>query len=76
MHRKRKSPTLLQKIFFKKIEDEGVTITFEPGWTTTPPLLRVSGDLGKILPRGGTARSSDISGRSPLPLPEGSWSWL
>ena len=49
MRRKRKNPTLFNEIFYKKIEDEGATITFEPGWMTSPPVLRVTGDLKKVL---------------------------
>jgi anti-anti-sigma factor len=49
MRKKRKNPTLFNEIFYKKIEDEGVTITFEPGWMTSPPVLRVTGDLKNIL---------------------------
>ena len=35
--KKRKNPTLFNEIFYKKIEEEGVTLTIEPGWMTTPP---------------------------------------
>jgi anti-anti-sigma factor len=47
--KKRKNPTLFNEIFYKKIEGEGVTLTIEPGWMTSPPALRVTGDLHKIL---------------------------
>ncbi|MGA2698622.1 MAG: STAS domain-containing protein [Methanoregula sp.] len=47
--KKRKNPTLFNEIFYKKIEEEGVTLTIEPGWMTSPPALRVTGDLHKIL---------------------------
>jgi anti-anti-sigma factor len=46
---KRKNPTLFNEIFYKKIMGEGVTLTVEPGWLTTPPVLRVLGDLNKVL---------------------------
>ena len=47
--KKRKNPTLFNEIFYKKIEGEGVSLTIEPGWMTSPPVLRVIGDLNKIL---------------------------
>ena len=47
--KKRRDPTLFNDIFYKKIFGEGVTLTIEPGWMTTPPVLRVLGDLKKIL---------------------------
>ena len=47
--KKRKNPTLFNEIFYKKIEAEGVTLTIDPGWMTSPPVLRVTGDLHKIL---------------------------
>lgn len=47
--KKRRDPTLFNDIFYKKIVGEGVTLTIEPGWMTTPPVLRVLGDLNKIL---------------------------
>lgn len=46
---KRKNPTLFNEIFYKKIMGEGVQLTIEPGWLTTPPVLRVLGDLNKVL---------------------------
>ena len=46
---KRKNPTLFNEIFYKKIMGEGVTLTVEPGWMTAPPVLRVFGDLNKVL---------------------------
>jgi anti-anti-sigma factor len=49
MAKKRKDPTLFSDIFYKKIFGEGVTLTIEPGWMTTPPVIRVLGDLKKIL---------------------------
>ncbi|MDD1702894.1 MAG: STAS domain-containing protein [Methanoregula sp.] len=49
MCRKRKNPTLFNEIFYKKIEEQGITITIEPGWVTTPPTLRITGDLNKVL---------------------------
>ena len=49
MKKKRKNPTLFNEIFYKKIEEEGVTLTIEPGWMTAPPVLRVTGDLTKVL---------------------------
>jgi anti-anti-sigma factor len=49
IRKKRKNPTLFNEIFYKKIEEEGVTLTIEPGWMTSPPALRVTGDLHKIL---------------------------
>ena len=39
MRKKRKNPTLFNEIFYKKIEEEGVTLTIEPGWMTHPPAL-------------------------------------
>jgi len=47
--KKRKDPTLFNDLFYKKIFGEGVTLTIEPGWMTTPPVIRVLGDLNKIL---------------------------
>jgi len=47
--KKRKNPTLFNELFYKKILGEGVQLTIEPGWLTTPPVLRVVGDLNKIL---------------------------
>lgn len=49
MRKKRKDPTLFNEIFYKKIEAEGVSLTIEPGWMTAPPVLRVTGDLNKLL---------------------------
>lgn len=49
IRKKRKNPTLFNEIFYKKIEDGGVTLTIEPGWMTSPPALRVTGDLVKLL---------------------------
>jgi anti-anti-sigma factor len=46
---KRKNPTLFNELFYKKIEAEGIKLTVESGWMTTPPVLRVLGDLNKIL---------------------------
>lgn len=47
--RKRKNPTLFNEIFYKKIIDEGLQLTIEPGWKTRPPVLRVLGDLDKVI---------------------------
>jgi anti-anti-sigma factor len=47
--KKRKNPSLFNEIFYKKIVGEGVNLTIEPGWMTTPPVLRVLGDLEKVL---------------------------
>ena len=49
MRKKRKNPTLFNEIFYKKIEEGGVSLTIEPGWMTSPPTLRVTGDLSKVL---------------------------
>ncbi|MDP3564497.1 MAG: STAS domain-containing protein [Methanoregula sp.] len=46
---KRKNPSLFNEIFYKKIMGEGVQLTIEPGWMTAPPVLRVLGDLNKVL---------------------------
>jgi anti-anti-sigma factor len=46
---KRKNPSLFNEIFCKKIMGEGVQLTIEPGWMTAPPVLRVLGDLNKVL---------------------------
>ena len=47
--KKRKNPTLFNEIFYKKIVDGGVQLTIEPGWKTKPPVLRVLGDLDKVI---------------------------
>lgn len=47
--KKKKDPSLFNEIFYKKIIDEGVRLTIEPGWMTTPPVLKVLGDLDKVL---------------------------
>jgi anti-anti-sigma factor len=47
--RKRKNPSLFNEIFYKKIVGDGVRLTIEPGWMTTPPALRVTGDLNNVL---------------------------
>lgn len=47
--KKRKNPSLFNEIFYKKIVEEGVKLTIEPGWLTAPPALRVVGDLNKVL---------------------------
>jgi anti-anti-sigma factor len=47
--KKRKNPTLFNEIFYKKIIDGGVQLTIEPGWKTKPPVLRVLGDLDKVI---------------------------
>jgi anti-anti-sigma factor len=46
---KRKNPTLFNEIFYKKIMGEGVQLTIEPGLKETTPVLRVLGDLNKVL---------------------------
>lgn len=45
----RKSLTLFNELFYKKILGEGVTLIIEPGWLTTPPVLHVLGNLDKVL---------------------------
>ena len=47
--KKQKNPSLFNEIFHKKIMGEGVKLTIEPGWMTQPPVLRVLGDLDKVL---------------------------
>lgn len=47
--KKRKNPTLFNEIFSKKIIDEGLQLTIEPGLKTKPPVLRVLGDLDKVI---------------------------
>lgn len=47
--KKRKNPSLFNELFYKKIIDEGVKLTIEPGWMTTPPSLRVLGSLENVL---------------------------
>jgi anti-anti-sigma factor len=47
--KKRKNPSLFNEIFYKKIVDEGLKLTIEPGWMTQPPALRVLGELEKVL---------------------------
>lgn len=47
--KKGKNPTLFGEIYYKKIIEDGVQLTIEPGWMTSPPVLRVSGDLDKVL---------------------------
>jgi anti-anti-sigma factor len=47
--KKRKNPTLFNEIFYKKITGDGVQLTIEPGWKTKPPVLRVLGDLDKVI---------------------------
>jgi anti-anti-sigma factor len=47
--KKRKNPTLFNEIFYKKIIEDGVQLTIEPGWKTKPPVLRVLGDLNKVI---------------------------
>jgi hypothetical protein len=46
---KRKNPSLFNEIFSKKIVGDGVKLTLEPGWMTTPPVLRVLGDVENVL---------------------------
>lgn len=47
--RKRKNPSLFNEIFHKKIIEKGVTMTIEPGAAGKTPVLRVTGDLSKVL---------------------------
>jgi anti-anti-sigma factor len=47
--KKGKNPTLFGEIFYKKIIEDGVQLTIEPGWMTSPPVLRVLGDLDKVI---------------------------
>ena len=47
--KKRRDSTLFAEIFHKKIEEGGISLTIEPGWMTSPPVLRVIGTLDKIL---------------------------
>jgi anti-anti-sigma factor len=56
--KKRKNPTLFGEIFYKKIIEDGVQLTIEPGWMTSPPALRVLGDLDKVIHA--TITESDI----------------
>jgi len=49
IRKKRRNPTLFNEIFYKKIEEEGISLTIEPGWMTSPPVLRITGDLSKVL---------------------------
>lgn len=49
LNKKRKNPSLFNEIFYKKILEDGVGLTIEPGWMTKAPVLRVTGDLGKVL---------------------------
>lgn len=50
--KKQKNPSLFGEVFYKKIIEDGVQLTIEPGWMTTPPALRVLGDLGKVIHAG------------------------
>jgi len=47
--RKRKNPSLFNEIFHKKIIGDGVTMTVEPGSKAAAPVLRVTGELKKVL---------------------------
>jgi len=47
--RKRRNPSLFNEIFYKNIVENGARFTIEPGWMTAPPVLRVVGDLNKVL---------------------------
>ena len=47
--KKQKNPTLFGEVFYKKIIEGGVQLTIEPGWMTSPPALRVIGDLDKVI---------------------------
>ena len=49
MAKHRKNPSLFNEIFYKKIVEDGVNLTIEPGWMTSPPVLRVMGDLNKVI---------------------------
>jgi anti-anti-sigma factor len=49
IRKKRKNPSLFNEIFYKKIVEGGVSLTIEPGWMTKTPVLRITGDLGKVL---------------------------
>ena len=46
---KRKNPSLFNELFYKKIVGDGVNLTIEPGWMTSPPVLRVMGDLKNVM---------------------------
>lgn len=58
INKKRKNPSLFNELFYKKIIEDGVSLTIEPGWMTKSPALRVTGDLGKVLHA--TITESDI----------------
>ncbi|MFA4877830.1 MAG: STAS domain-containing protein [Methanoregula sp.] len=47
--KKRSNPSLFNEIFHKKVVEGGVSLTIEPGWMTSPPVLRVMGDLNNVL---------------------------
>jgi len=47
--RKRRNPSLFNEIFYKNIVENGARFTIEPGWMTSPPVLRVLGDLNNVL---------------------------
>jgi anti-anti-sigma factor len=47
--KKQKNPTLFGEIFYKKIIEDGVQLTIEPGRMTSLPVLRVLGDLEKVI---------------------------
>lgn len=49
IRKKRKNPSLFNEIFYKKILSDNIGLTIEPGWMTTPPVLRVTGNLDKVL---------------------------
>lgn len=49
IRKKRKNPSLFNEIFYKKIIEGNVSLTIEPGWMTKNPVLRVTGDLDKVL---------------------------
>jgi len=49
IRKKRKNPSLFNELFYKKIVEEGVSLTIEPGWMTSPPVLRVTGDLDNVI---------------------------
>ncbi|MCK9631250.1 MAG: STAS domain-containing protein [Methanoregula sp.] len=58
LNKKRRNPSLFNEIFYKKIIEDGVSLTIEPGWMTKSPAIRVTGDLDKVLHA--TITESDI----------------
>jgi len=49
INKKRKNPSLFNEIFYKKIIDGDVSLTIEPGWMTKSPVLRVTGQVDRVL---------------------------